>query len=154
VCEELHLNRNGSVTLTHLAPAAGNIEREAPRIVSARLGVARRSEDVADMIKRLDVRHWVRSRCSADWALVHKNDVGNPLYAGLDYTCSESWIGILQRRSQCLEQALVNQSGFSGPRNPGDAGHRAERDFDIHILEIVLRCISKLEYFRSGGPAP
>ena len=33
---------------------------------------------------------------------------------------------------------IVNQGGFAGTGNAGDAGENAERNIDIDVLEIVL----------------
>ena len=45
---------------------------------------------------------------------------------------------MIQLRKQGLIQHLVDQAGFSGAGNAGDAGEGAQRNPDIHILQIVF----------------
>src|SRR5207253_8939551 len=88
VREELHLDGNRSIALADFAAAAGDVEREAARVVSARLRFACGREDITDVIERFDVGHRIRSWSAADRALIHENDVGDPFHSGIDDTHS------------------------------------------------------------------
>ena len=84
VGEKLHLDGNGSIALADFAAAAGNIERKAAGVVAARLRFACRGENIANVIECFDVGDRIRSRRSADRALIDENDIRNPFHSGFD----------------------------------------------------------------------
>jgi hypothetical protein len=45
----------------------------------------------------------------------------------------------VQLAGQFLQDDAVNQRAFAGTGNACDAGHDAERDADVDVLEVVLR---------------
>src|SRR6202171_6868643 len=73
VREELHLDRNRTVTLATVAAAAGNVEGEVSRAETAFLGLRQRSKQIADGVKGLDIRDRIGARCSTGGRLRTRN---------------------------------------------------------------------------------
>src|SRR5204863_8928890 len=113
------------IALTDLATAAGDIEGKTPGIVAARLRLTRGSENVADVIERLDISHGIRSWSPSNRTLIDENDVRYPLQAVFDKTRSGAGIAPLQHSFDCLEQAIMDQRGFARTRNARDARHQS-----------------------------
>src|SRR5580700_7768290 len=73
--QELHLDRNGPITLTSFATPAGDIEREMASRVASPVGFLSGSEKLADDVEGFDISDRIRSRRATDWALVHQHDL-------------------------------------------------------------------------------
>ncbi len=57
------------------------------------------------------------------------------------------------QRRMAVER-VVNQGGFARTGYPGDGGHQADGNIDIHRLQIVTRCAlnGQLAFGVIGGP--
>src|ERR1035441_7427170 len=79
--EELHFHGDRTVTLAAFATSAGNVEGKMSRGVAMLLALRQGSEEFADGVKCLDVRHRIGSRSAAHRRLVHQHDLIDPLGA-------------------------------------------------------------------------
>src|SRR5205807_5084069 len=70
VGQEVHLDRNHAVALARLAAAALHVEREAPRLVAARLRLGHHREELTDEREHARVGRGIASRRTTDWRLV------------------------------------------------------------------------------------
>jgi hypothetical protein len=71
----VHLDLDDAVALAGLAAAALDVEREAARLVAARLGLRQAGEPVADRREGAGVGRRVRARRAADRRLVDVDDL-------------------------------------------------------------------------------
>src|SRR5580704_3874293 len=135
--QELHLDRNRAIAFADIAAAAGDVEGEVAGAVAAALRLRLRSKELANRIEGLDVRDRIRARRAANGILVDKNDVVEPLGAGElpVETCWVAALGLAERMRDGAIQNLVNQRGFAGAGDAGDADQQAERDLDIDAAE-------------------
>src|SRR5262249_34004325 len=81
VGEELHLNGDGAVALADFAAAAGDVEREVTRGVTAPLTLGLRGKDFADRVEGLDIGHRVGAGRPADGRLIDQHDLVDPFPA-------------------------------------------------------------------------
>src|SRR5215212_5229165 len=75
VRQEVHLDLDLAVAATDFAAAPLYVEAEAPRLVSARPGLLRATEQVADLIEDAGVGGRIRARRTADRRLVDVDDL-------------------------------------------------------------------------------
>src|ERR1019366_4732038 len=81
VGQELHLHRDRAVALACLTTPARNVERKMSRPESALLRLGQGSEQFADRVKRLDIRHRIRPRRPSNRRLVDQHHFLNKLIA-------------------------------------------------------------------------
>src|SRR5512147_1046497 len=74
VGEELHLDGNGAVALAGFAASAGDVEGEVSSREAAFLRFGQRGKQVADSVKGLNVRNWIRARGASDRRLVNEDN--------------------------------------------------------------------------------
>src|SRR5579883_289367 len=81
VSQKLHFNRNRAVALAGFTASTWYVEREVPGVETALLRLRQRSKQVADGVKRFDIRDGVGSWCPPDGRLIHQHHFIHPLRA-------------------------------------------------------------------------
>ena len=72
--KKVHLNLEGSITLTGLAPSSLHIEGETPRTITAKFCLRDFSKELTDLIPDSRVGSRIRPRCTTDRRLVDVHD--------------------------------------------------------------------------------
>ena len=81
VGEEVHLDFDDAVAVARVAPAAADVEREAPRFVTPRLRRRELAEQLADGVEDFGIRGRVGAGRPAYGLLVDLDDFIDSLYA-------------------------------------------------------------------------
>ena len=155
VGEELHLDSNGAIAFADVAAAAGDVEGEAAGGEALALGVGLGGEEGADFVEGLDVGDGVGARGAADGRLVDEDNVVEVLRAGegaeevrgLGLACAGLAVERLHERAV---EDLVDQRGFAGAADAGDAAEEVERDFDVDAAEVVDARAGEAKDFAAG----
>ena len=159
VGQEVHLDLDDAVALAGLAAAALDVEREAARLVAARLGLGQAGEPFADRREGADIGRRVRARRAADRRLVDVDDLVEMLQA-LD---ALERGGVLERAVELARDGLVervdDERRLAAAGDAGDAGEGAERDLGGDVLQVVAARADELQHARfaaacGAAPAP
>src|ERR1019366_4911127 len=138
VRQEVHLDALEPVALARLAAAALHVEAEASRLVAALARFGQHGVQVADGGEEAGVGGGVGARRTADGALVDADHLVQQLDA-LDAIVSAGlFVRAVNFLGQRAVEDFIDQGGFPAARNAGDHGEQAERDFGIHLFQIVL----------------
>src|SRR5262249_39449633 len=143
--EKLHLFDLDAVAFASFAATARHVEAEMRRVEAARLGLASRSEEIANRVVDFDVSHRVRARRAAYRRLIDQNDVIQILRA----------VDLAERADRSGPLAplfldsgiydIVHQGRLARAGNPCNANHHPERKLDVDALEVVLARTAHLE---------
>src|SRR6185437_4065022 len=116
VGKELHLDGYGSVTLADIAAAAGHVEGEKSRRISAPLRIGQRRIQIANAVEGLHVSYRVGSRRAANGRLIHEHHAVQ-ITRSLNGVVQMGGIGnvaFAQRVGQGAIQHIMYQRRFSG----------------------------------------
>ena len=138
VGEEVHLDLHQPVALAGLAPAALDVEREAPGRVAARPRVGGPREQRPDEREDAGVRRRVGARGAADRRLVDVDDLVEVLHALEAVVRAGPLLRPVEDLGQRPVEDVVDERGLPGAGHARDAGERPQRDADRHALEVVL----------------
>src|ERR1700734_1640167 len=61
--------------------------------------------------------------------------------------------GLAEGLHECSVEDLMDESGFAGAANSGDATEKAERDVDVDATEVVDTGASEFQVFATGFAA-
>ena len=136
----MHLDLDDAVAGAGLAAAALHVEAEAALSVALGLGVRRSREEVADHVEHAGVGRRVAPGSAADGALVDGNDLVQLLQSFDAPEFSGDLVGPVQPLCQIFVQNLIHQGGLAGAGHAGDAGHDAQRELHVDVLQVVLFC--------------
>ncbi len=157
VGEELHLDGDGAVTFADVAAAAGDVEGEVAGAEAATLGVGLRGEEGADVVEGLDVGDGIGSRGAADGGLIDEDHVVEVMSAGefaeeMGSGAAAFGLGVLlaQGLHEGAVEDLMDEGGFAGAADAGDADEKAEGDVDVDAAEVVDAGTGELEVFAAG----
>ena len=154
VGQEVHLDLDLSAALAVFTAAALDVEREAARLVAARLGFGERGEQVADGSEEPDVGGRVGARRAADGRLVdvdHLVDPFDPLQAPVGaHRHPRAAHGVGQRRVQHVAQ----QGRLARSRHAGDHREGAQGQVHVDLLEVVLAGAHHAQQVAVAGPPP
>src|SRR6202041_1297041 len=138
VGHEVHFNAPLAVALTGFAAAASDVEAEAARLVAALARFGQHGEQIADGGEYLRVGCRIGAWRAADRRLIDAHDFVQLLDAG-DRVVRP---GLLARAIDGLGQRaiknVVDERALAAAAHAGDHGHDAQRDADVHVLQIVL----------------
>ena len=141
----MHLDFDDAVALAGLAAPPLDVEREAPRLIAARLGFRQLGEPVADRREGAGIGGRVRARRAPDGRLVDVDHLVEEFHA-LDLVVGRGMLAALVQLARGgLVQRLDHQRGFAAARNAGDAGQRAQRNGRRDVLQIVALGAEHLE---------
>src|SRR6202140_2170971 len=139
--QKLHFHRYRAVSLTSLTTPAGYVERKVSRAESAFLRLRQGSEQIANRIERLDLRHGIRSRSAPNWRLVDQHHFLDKLIALQALPTRRrprrSIPRLLLGLRQCPIQHLMEQRRLARSGNSGNRDKHAQRNADVHTLQIV-----------------
>src|SRR6516162_381835 len=135
VCQELHLDRYGTIALAGLTASPGNIEGEVSGGVAALLAFRLRCKQFTNRIECLDVRHRIRARRASDRRLIDQYDFVDPVGAvdfihfGARASADLAFLG-----GKGVVQYVVHQCRFPRSGDTGDGDEHAEWDRHINFL--------------------
>ena len=137
VGQKVHLDLDHAIALTGFAASATHVEAEAARRVAAGAALGHRREQVADGAEQPGVGGGVGAWGAADGRLVDVDDLVEQIepvdaIAG----CGEG-AGAIQVTRRLGVERVVDQRGFARAGDAGDAGHEADGNLGIDILEVV-----------------
>jgi len=116
-----------------------DVKAEAPRLVAAHFRGGELCEQIADDRKRAGVGDGVASRGAADRRLINHNHLVDLIDAEQLLVFAGTFLGTMEVTEEGAAQHVVGERALAGTGNAGDAGEQTERDFDVHVLEIVFR---------------
>ena len=139
IAQELHLDLLEAGAATALATAAAGVERERARGQSLRHRFRLGGEQFADAIVKPEIKNRRRARGARKLRLIDHHHFADPVRARDRFARAGLLVARLPfRLEQVPIKDVVDQSGFAGTRNAGDAVENSERNFDVEILEVVL----------------
>ena len=137
VGQEVHLDLDLAVALARLAPAALDVEGEPAGLVAARARLLGPGEDLADLVENLGVGGRVGARGAADGRLVDGDDLLD-LVQPVDAADLSGIVGLVALvKLDVLVERVHDQGGLARTGHAGDAGHDAQRDGHVQVLEVV-----------------
>ena len=134
----MHLDLDNAVAVTGFAPPALDIEGEPGRIVAAHLGVIGLSEHLPDVGEYAGVGRRVGTGGPSDGGLVDVDDLVQLLYAQNIPVLAGTGLGTVELGRQRLVEDLVDERALARAGYAGDHIEAAQRNLDIHILEVVF----------------
>ncbi len=152
VWEEVHLYTDLPVPPASLASPALDVEAEPARLVAPDLRLRRRREELPDVVEDLRVRRRVRARRPPDGALVYVYDLVHTLHASQPRVPPRPVLAAAHGVGEGFVQDLVHQRALPRPRYPRHAREHAQRELDVHVLEVVLHRPEEL--YSTGRLAP
>ena len=136
--EKIHFQLRRAVALARLATAAADVEAEAARLKTLRLGLGKLRVKAADFVENLDVGGRVRAGRAADGRLVDGDDLVE-VFEALDLVVfariAEARVEIAV---QGLDDDVVHERALAGAGNARHADEDAERDFDVDVFEVIV----------------
>ena len=111
--QKVHLNLEGSITLTGLAPSPLHIEGETPGTVTAKLCLRNFSKELTNLIPNSRVGGRIRPRCTTDRRLINMHDLIKPLSSHNGTMASRNKTGTVQTASQGPIKNLIDQGRFT-----------------------------------------
>src|SRR6185312_6437678 len=153
VGQEVHLDLDDAVALAGLAAAALDVEREAARLVAARLALGQGGEPFADRREGAGIGRRVGPRRAADRRLVDVDDLVDMLQAFDAVVRSRGQRGAVELARDRVVQRVDQERRLAAAGDAGDAGEQAERDLGGDVLEIVAAGVDDLELAVRIGPA-
>ena len=152
VGEELHLDGDGAVAFADVAAAAGDVEGEVSGAEAAALGVGLGGEEGADVVEGLDVGDGVGARGAADGGLVDEDDVVEVMGAGefAEEMRGVAAFGLAEGLHEGAVEDLMDEGGFAGAADAGDADEEAEGDVDVDAAEVVDAGAGEFEVLAAG----
>ena len=136
--QELHLDVLEAVAAAGGAAAVAGVETERAGGVLAFLGLRQFGEQVADGIEGADVAGGIRAGGAADAALIDHDDVIDEIGAVEGAVGAGVFGGFALGAQQGGIEHIVDQGGFAGAADAGDAHEALQRDLDVDGLEVVL----------------
>ena len=138
VREKVHFYLDQAITLTGFTASALHVEGETPRAITAGAGLRHAREQFTDRGKQPGVSRRVGARRSANRALVDVDDLVQVLQP-LDAVvrgCFQRGGAIECGGAERVER-VVDEGRFTRAGNPGYTGQQADRNFQIHIAQVV-----------------
>ncbi len=153
VGQEIHFQPRRAVAFAGLATAASHVEAEPARLVAPPPRLGHLGEQVADVVEHLDVRAGIGPRRAADRRLVDRDQLvqmlqpfDRPVRAGMA-------LASVQVPAQGLDQDVVDQGTLARAGHAGHADEHAQGDFDVDVLQVVVRRAEHAQPGLAGRPA-
>src|SRR6202041_3638789 len=132
--QEIHFDSTLAVPLTGLAATALDIETKPPRLISA---LARFGEHRIQFSYRSEytrIGSGIRPRSSPDGRLIDLHHLINVLDASDGAVFAGFFHGAIQILRERAVQDVVDQRGFSLPRDARNNSQQTERERNVHIF--------------------
>ena len=149
----MHFDFHQAVTGAGFTAAALHIEGETAGAVATNFRIGSGCKEVADVIKEAGVGGRVASGGSADGALVNVDDLVQPLHTLHTAAFAGTGPGVIQLAQEGLVQHLIDQAGLTGTGHARNAGKGSQRNFHIHVLQIIFLRAEDLQALAVALPA-
>ena len=150
VGQEVHLDAKLAVALALLATAAGHVETEPPRLVSAKFRLGQLGEERADQVQGPRERGRVGTGGLPQGLLIDADHLVDLLDAADRIVGAGKGLGTMQRAGQRRVEHVFDQRTLAAAAGAGDHGKRAQRDLDVDVLQVVVAGAAD---FQPGGGA-
>ena len=137
VGQKIHFDAALAFALAGFAASAGDVEGEAPGLVSALARFGQHGVEVANRREDSGIGCGIRARSAADGRLVDANDLVDQLRSGDGFVRAGLFARTIKLPGEGAVQNVIHQSRFAGAGNAGHHRHHAERKNDVEILEVV-----------------
>ena len=140
VGQEVHLQAIRAVSFARLAAAAFDVETESSRLVAAPFRLGQLGEQVANVVEDLDVGARIGTRRAADRRLVDGDQLVEMLqpFDALVSRRARRYPPLRSRRSASTRMSLTSEL-LPDPETPVTQTNMPERDFDVDVLQVVVR---------------
>ena len=138
VRQEVHLDLDGAVAGARLAPAALDVEAEAPGLVAAHLRLWRCREELPDAVEHAGVRGRVRARRAADRRLVHVDDLVDRVDALHCAVLPGRLLRLVDPLHHGRQEDVPDERALPAARHARHRDEAPERDFHVDVTEVVL----------------
>ena len=138
VRKEVHLDLDGAFTLAVLTASPLDVEGEPALLVAAHLGLGGLGEEGTNLVEDPGVRCRVRPRRPPNRGLVDMNDLVDLLDAGHRLVLARDRPSSVNPVCQRGVENLVDQRRLARTTHSRDNDELAQREGDIHVLQIVL----------------
>src|SRR5262245_60946381 len=139
VGEKVHFQPRTAVSFAGFAAPAFDVETETARLVAAALRLRQLAEEIADFVEDLNVSARVAARRAADWRLVDGNQLVEMLQAFDRPVSAGGSFALVQIAVQGLDDNVADERAFAAAADARDADELAQRDFDVDVLQVVVR---------------
>ena len=143
--QKVHFDFQHPAALAFLASPALDIKAEPARSVPANLRRRQTGKQVADLIEDAGVRRRVAARRPADRRLVHDDYLPQRLLATQRLELAGPILRVVKIAEQRPPKHAVDQRAFARATDAGHARDRPQRDFQMDVLQIILRSTNDLE---------
>ncbi len=154
VGQEVHLQLGRAVAVAGLAPPAGHVEAEPPRLVAAGLGLWKLGVETPDLVERLDVGARVAPRRASDGRLVDGDHLVEVLEPFDRLVCARPSEAAVQITAQRLDEDVGHQRAFARARHAGHADEGSQRNLDVDRLKVIVPGAADDELLLADGPSP
>ncbi len=151
--KKMHLNLQDPISLARFAAASLHIKAESARSIAAHPGILCCSKYFSYGCEGICIGGGIRARRPADGGLIYDDDFIDMLGAQKLIMLSRLCLAAVKFLSKRPVEDLIDESAFTGARNAGYANKKAQRNFYINILEIMLPGTHNLEE-TTIGPSP
>ena len=127
------------MTFAGFAASAADVEAEPSGLVAAKFCFRQLCIKVANQVEQFDVGCRVGPRRAADRRLVDVDGLVDILDAGDRFVIARLAFAFVDVSIERLPQNVVDQRTLARTAGPGDADKTAQREFDIDVLQIVMR---------------
>src|SRR5215212_8420833 len=138
VRKEVHLDLYETISLARFAAPAFHVEREPARPVSANLRLRHLGEELTNRRKQPCVGRGIRSRSSANRALIDVDNLVDLLESGDSIVCARHDTRAIEMAGERIVEDVLDECRLSRARYSSDCDKKSERNIDIHVEEIVL----------------
>src|SRR6202034_1406279 len=140
VRHEIHFDAALAIALAGFAAAADDVEAEATGLVATLARLGQHGEQIADRREHLRVSRRVGARRAADWRLIDADDLVDLFRAGDRLMCAGLLARSIDGFGQRAVEDVIHQRAFSAAAYPRDNGHHAQRNAQVHVLQIMFAC--------------
>src|SRR5882672_3599239 len=137
VGQEIHFDAAQAIALARLAAAALHVEAEAAGFVAALPRFGEHGEEFADRREDAGVGCGIRARRAADGRLIDLDHFVDLRGAFNRAERAGAFHRAVERLRERAIENVVHQSGFSRAGNACNNGEQAERQFEVHVFQIV-----------------
>ncbi len=136
--QELHLDADDAVALAGFTASALDVEAEAPRFVTARLGFGQAGIEVADVGEDAYVRGRVAARRTSDGALVDVDHLVEELDALDGFVLTGPVFGAVHELGEFLVEHLDDQGRLAAAADARHGDELAQGDTHVGFLEVIF----------------
>src|ERR1039457_1905076 len=152
VGHEIHFNPALPVTLAGLAPSAGHIEAESPRLIAALSGFRQHRKQVADRRKDLSICGGIRARGTTDRGLIDSDDLVQLFSTAQRLMRTWFFARTIDGLRERAVKDIVNERALATATDARDDRHDAKRNANRNVLKVVLPCAGDGDPFAGEWP--